>query len=200
MAYPVIYLTGAPASGKSTLARALAVKCPTLRVFAYSEELRKYVGGRTATAISEDHVRKESGRLVTAQDVQELDQLLVAEAQELRKSRPMLIDSHPVTKEHYGFRITGFDVETLRRLAPDFIVCLYTTPEVTRQRIEHNAMGRPQVSTFEAHTHTELQCSVAAQYGVLLGKPVYLFDSSVPQDELLDLVAEKTGLDMSYAS
>jgi len=192
--FPVIYLTGAPASGKSTLARNLAAKFTNLRVFAYSEELRQFIGRRSCVALSEDKIRELSGVVVTADDVQALDRELVALVAAERGLRPVLIDSHPVTKERYGFRVTGFDEPTLQALDPDYVVCLYTSPEVILGRIARDPMGRPAVSEFEAEMHTQLQVAVAAQYGILLGKPVYLIDSSVEQEELVEIVARRTKL------
>jgi adenylate kinase len=192
--FPVIYLTGAPATGKSTLARNLAARFPAMRVFAYSEELRHHIARKTRTNLSEDQIRELSGTVVTAEDIRTLDQQLVQEVAVERLNRPFLIDSHPVTKEGYGFRVTGFDVETLRALSPDFVVCLYTSPEVMRERIKRDAMGRPLVTEFEARMHTNLQTAVATQYGILLGTPVYLIDSAAAEEALVETVAGKAGL------
>ena len=96
-----------------------------------------------------------------------------------------------MTKEHYGFRVTGFDVPTIQRLNPDILVCLYASAEVTRARIQADSMGRPLISEFESDMHTHLQAAVVIQYGVLTGKAVYFFDSSVTQQELTDKVLER---------
>jgi adenylate kinase len=47
------------------------------------------------------------------------------------------------------------------------------------------------VSEEEARTHTALQASVAATYGISLGRPVYLFDTAGPRDELVARLAER---------
>lgn len=191
----VIYLTGAPATGKSTLARNLAARVESLTVFAYSEELRKLVQRKSSgPPLTADDIRRQSARVVTAEDVAELDQELVDMIMRERDSRSILIDSHPVTKEDYGFRVTGFDILTLQRLKPDVIVCLYASSEVIRERIGLSAMGRPMPTAFESDMHTHLQTAVAAQYGVITGKPVYLFDSSCPQLELVQMVLRRLKL------
>ena len=188
----VIYLTGAPATGKSTLSRNLARLVPKLKVFAYSEELRKVIqrksGGR---AMTEDDIRRHSALVVTPQDVEQLDDELVEMIQRERVHRSILIDSHPVTKEQYGFRVTGFDAPTIKRLNPDVLVCLYAPAEVTRNRIQADAMGRPLISEFESDIHTHLQAALVTQYGVLTGKAVYFFDSSVTQHELTEVVLKR---------
>lgn len=192
--FPVVYLTGAPATGKSTLCKSLASRFKRLTVFAYSEELRHFISAKTTRLLSEDEIRAQSSVVVTAEDVAALDEHLISRVTLERKSAPFIIDSHPVTKEGYGYRITGFSVDALKRLDPDVIVCLYTPPEIAIQRIGAYAMGRPMINRFEAEMHTQLQTAVAAQYGVILGKPVYLLNSAVPPEELVALVAEKARL------
>lgn len=195
LTFPVIYLTGAPATGKSTLSKNLAAKFPELRVFAYSEELRRRLAHRLQSVITEDSIRELSAKVVTSEDIVSLDTHLVERVRAERAQAPFLIDSHPVTKEDYGFRVTAFNVETLRALNPDVIVCLYTSPEVLLGRIRLAPMGRPMVREFEAKMHIDLQSGVATQYGILLGKPVYLIDSSISQSDLVATVAARARLD-----
>jgi len=195
--YPVICLTGAPATGKSTLARNLVMKFGSTKLFAYSEELRHFIKNKTEHLLSEDEIRTRSATVVTAADVAALDEHLIQRVQSERKIAPFLIDSHPVTKEAYGFRVTGFSVDALQRLSPDLIICLYASAEVTIERIGADPMGRPTVTRFEADMHTQLQTAVAAQYGVLLGRPVYLLDASASRESLVDQVAAKAGLALS---
>jgi len=194
MEHPVIYLTGAPASGKSTLARNLNAAYPESRVFAYSEELRKKISLRSKESLGETDIRRLSALVVTVEDVRELDSELVSEVTEGRMSAPFIIDSHPVTKEDFGFRVTGFDTETLQQLRPSRIVCLYLSAAQTVERIRADPMGRPLISETQAQMHTQLQMSVAVQYGILLGKPTYLIDAGVSQNRLVEIVAEKTEL------
>lgn len=192
--YPTIYLTGAPATGKSTVCAELAKQVAGLHVFAYSAELRKFAERRTGQSMSEDDIRRLSGIAITPEDVQGLDVELAELAAYQRTVGPLIIDSHAVTKELYGFRVTAFDPAALARVDPDCIVCLYTSPEVACQRIAKDPRGRPQISSFEAGMHTQLQCAVATQYGVLLGKPVYFVDSSKPLELVVNHVATKARL------
>ncbi len=193
--YPVIYLTGAPASGKSTLARNLLEEVKDLAVFAYSEELRKHVGGKLDRQLSEDDIRAMSAQVVTAADVRELDQILQEKIRSGRQQRPFLIDSHAVTKEAYGFRVTSFDTSTLQAIGPTCIISLYVPVATTLQRISSDPMGRPTVSAEEAQMHSQLQNGLAAQYGVLAGCPVYLLDATQPPAILVAQVKELAGLD-----
>jgi adenylate kinase len=187
----VMYLTGAPATGKSTLCSNLAKANPAAHIFAYSNELRQLVAGRTHRVVTEGEIREKSAAIVTPADVLELDKRLIALVAAERTRRPIIIDSHAVTKELYGFRVTSFSAEQLRQLDPDLIVCLYASPDAITARIAAKPMGRPQISLFEAALHVQLQAAVATQYGVLLGKPVYLVDADVPEEVLAEQVGRK---------
>ncbi len=71
------------------------------------------------------------------------------------------------------------------------ICMLYTEPGVMVERINANAQGRPMVNNFEAAFHSELQGAVAAIYGIVLGAPVYLLDSSKPIQEIANTIIKR---------
>ncbi len=185
----VIYLTGAPAAGKSSTTRALAERVPDLLVWEYGARLTEHVMAKSAGISSQADLRAASSSVVTPEDVAEVDRELLAFVQVNRRQRHVLIDSHPVTKETYGYRITPFSLEQFTKLAPDEIWVLYASPEETRRRIAADHGGRPMVSEEDARTHTALQASVAATYGMAVGRPIYLFDTAVPRDVLVERLA-----------
>lgn len=192
---PVIYLTGAPAAGKSTLCRNLKLAVPSLAVFAYSEKLREHVAQRAGLVqLSEDEIRRQSATLVTRDDVVAVDAQLRAFVTQQRQTQPIVIDSHPVTKEAFGFRVTPFTQAELRALSPDVILCLYLDSSQVAARIRADPMGRPLPSPFELDLHTHLQTSVAVQYGLILDRPVYLLDSSVGEAALVEAALKRAGL------
>ncbi|MER9462202.1 ATP-binding protein [Mesorhizobium sp. M0387] len=176
----VIYLTGAPASGKSSTARLLADAIPGLLVWEYGARLTDHVRSRSAKVSSQDNLREHSSAVVTPEDVAQVDLALLDFVAANRASKNIIIDSRPVTKERYGFRITPFSLEQFNQLDPDEIWLLYASPEVTIARIEKDAAGRPMISEEEARMHTALQSSVAATYGMSAGAAIYLFDTSAP--------------------
>lgn len=180
----VIYLTGSPASGKSTLCEHLERAVPNLEVYSYSKLLRDYVNQRSGATVDEVGIRQQSANLITRADVEAVDLWLIEQVRLNRTNQDMIIDSHPVTKEEYGFRVTAFTPKQLRQLDPDVIICLYVAPDVTRKRITADAAGRPLPTEFELGLHANLQASLATQYAFVLGKPCYLLDGSIALDEL----------------
>jgi adenylate kinase len=190
-AFEVVYLTGAPATGKSTLVERLKNVVEPIRGISYSKLLADYLTNRDQRATPEDHLRQHSAQVITPEDVNAVDDQLIAYVSKERQQSHIIIDSHPVTKERYGYRITAFSVEKLRAIQPSIIVMLYTEPDVVIRRIAANSQGRPQISPFEAQFHSEVQASVAATYGILLGVPVYLLDSSQSVDDLITVVTKQ---------
>ncbi|MEQ1921604.1 MAG: ATP-binding protein [Pyrinomonadaceae bacterium] len=182
--YEVIYLTGPPASGKSTLVASLEKVFQPLKTFVYSKVLAEYLGEKSLKQYSQDQMREMSARVITPEDIESVDLRLLEFVRDNTAETHIIIDSHAVTKEEYGFRVTPFSLEQLQQLRPTMIVALYTAPSVVVNRISSNSQGRPQVSEFEAGFHCELQATVALTYGINLGIPVYLLDSDKSPNEL----------------
>lgn len=182
----VCYLTGAPATGKSSLCEAISQRCENVKVFSYSKELRNYINEKQPTAtIDENLVRKESSKIITKDDVDAVDKLLVDFIKINRKHHSVIIDSHAVTKEAFGFRVTPFSTEILAACNPDKIVCLYANPNVISDRIFKDPEGRPLPNIYELEFHNQTQAAVAIQYSITLGKACYLLDSDLPLEELI---------------
>lgn len=183
--YEVVYLTGAPASGKSSLARGLKKSISPLIVYEYGKVLTDYLNKGKQKGIRQEHLRKQSSNIAKPSDIKAVDDYLLRHVSAKRGKMHVIIDSHAVTKESYGFRVTSFRLDQVANLSPTFIVCLYADAQTTRSRIQVNAQGRPQISIFEADFHTHLQSSVALSYGTQLGVPVYLLDSATPREQLV---------------
>ncbi|MEN5115017.1 MULTISPECIES: ATP-binding protein [Brevundimonas] len=180
----VIYLTGAPASGKSSTSRLLNEQLPSLLIWEYGKRLTQHCRTKYGAADHED-LRARSSAIVTPEDIVEVDRALLEFVSTNRDSHPILIDSHPVTKEDFGFRITAFSASQLSALDPSEIWVTFVSPEETCNRIAADNGGRPAVTEEEARMHTGLQASIAAIYGVTAPCPVYLFDTGRDQQALV---------------
>lgn len=179
----VIYLTGAPATGKTTLCTHLALSVPDFQHIAYRDLLMAHVAGRCG-AVTVEGLREAPSRIITRADVDTTDRKLVDMVAEMRKDKHILVDSHPMSKEPYGFRITPFTPDQIAALNPDVIVCLYAEPSEIARRIGADAGGRPLPSEFELSMHVTLQATVAAEYAYTLGKACHLLNGAMPVEEL----------------
>ena len=190
-ALKLIYLTGAPASGKSSTLKKLQEAEHSLFYFEYGAELTSYVKAKGAPIANQQELRAQSSDIVTPEHVDALDRMLLDKVRELRGKRPIVIDSHSVTKESYGYRITSFSEKQIKELNPDEIWFFYTAPQAALDRIEQSSAGRPMISAEEARMHTLTQASITSAYGIMANAPVYLFDTNRDQDELVRTLRER---------
>lgn len=189
--YEVIYLTGAPAAGKSSVAKALDGHVSPLSVFEYGARLSAHLTDRTRETLSQESLRERSSAVASHADIVAVDQALIEFVATHRSSSHVLIDSHAVTKESYGYRITPFSVTRLCQLAPTMIIVLFASPEETVRRIAAAPGGRPVVSAGEADFHTALQAGVASSYAIQLGIPAYFVESHGPIEGVAVTVAQR---------
>lgn len=173
----VILLTGAPATGKSTLRRALCERVQNLKAFDYGQLLlsRKSTAGQQF-AYSE--LRERSSEIIQSTDVRSLDEEVISGIATFRTDSHVIIDSHAVTRERYGFRAVPFSLEQLGRLSFDAILILRCDPEEALHRIENKPDGRRSVTLELAREHQLLQETVGLMYGIASGCPVFVIDTT----------------------
>ncbi len=186
----VMYLTGAPASGKSSLCRELQRILPNLAVFEYGKHLANEISLRSA-GMTQDQLRERSSAIITPSDIAHLDEKLLSFVENERLTHPVVIDSHAVTLESYGFRAVCFQESQIRSLALDMIVCLQLSAEETIQRIQAEPLGRPVPTREAAERHTNLQSTVAVHYGITAGAPIYFLNASLGVSALAQQLKER---------
>lgn len=121
MASKVIYLTGAPASGKSSISGALKLRVQKLAVFEYGSRLTSFVSSKNSQSIDQSTIRERSSAVVTPEYVAAVDEELLQFVRDERAARHVVIDSHAVTKESYGFRVTPYSLQKFAELSPSHI-------------------------------------------------------------------------------
>jgi len=193
----VIMLTGAPATGKSTLRRNLAARIPGLVEFDYGELLRQRKASE-GTALSYDELRSQSASVIHATDVQSVDEFLIREVTERRLTSDVIIDSHAVTRETFGFRVIPFSHGQLMRLRLDGVLVLRCSIEKMMERIAAAPEGRRDVSASLAAEHQALQECVGMTYGIICGCQVFIIDvTDMGEKEVTDTAVkllEKIGV------
>jgi len=187
----VVYVTGAPASGKSTTINRLLDGRSDIELWEYSQRLMDYVNVTRSDAVTHNSLRQSSAALLHPEDIAAVDKLLIEFVARNRDEKHVLIDSHPLTREEYGFRCTAFSALQIQAIAPDEIWVLYADPQTTISRIDASGGGRKAVDVEHARMHTYLQASIATNYGVAVGRPVYFFDSTASQDDLVKRLANR---------
>jgi len=186
----VVLLTGAPATGKSTLRRALSERIPNLRAFDYGQLLMERKADQ-GIKLRYDQLRRRSSAVIEPTDVASLDERVVAGVRGLRRTMHVLIDSHAVTREVYGFRAIPFSLDRLRRLRLDAVLVLRCDPRCLVERIRERAEGRQDVTVELAREHQALQAGLGLTYAVACGCPAYILDTtSTDESGVVDAACE----------
>lgn len=172
--YETVLLTGPAGIGKSTLAANLS-RSSDIAVFEYGAELTRQAS-RTHLGIAQADIRSQSPDLVVGQDVAATDAALQRFVRANAGTKHVVIDSHAVTKESYGYRSLPFTPEQLKEVTLSRIVVLHCRPQALMERIALNPEGRSLLSEWEAAEFMHLQSTVALSYSVVLGIPVHFVD------------------------
>jgi adenylate kinase len=185
-----LYLTGAPATGKSTTAMAVA-RATNAKYLSYGEMLTTNLA---ANVHSQTELRSKSAQVISPTSVRSMDRIVARTMRKESRRGSVVIDSHPITRESYGFRAVPYSAQDLRRLHFTHIVCLSASAETVRARIAEDPGGRPMLTLEDFDRHASLQDAMAVTYAHTLGVPIAFVDSARPLGDvigtILDFVAD----------
>jgi adenylate kinase len=186
---PTVYLTGAPATGKTSVATYLHDTYGA-RVFSYGQALREHAALR---GISHEELRQKSSSVVRKELIGELDASLPGLLAEWRNTGPVIIDSHAVTSEPWGLRAIPYSRNALLRLGLTRIVCLMADGQTLFDRIDRDPAGRRSEDRWKLGQLNNAQVALAASYAHTTGLPVCAIDARRPLDEVCAAVAAQSG-------
>ena len=192
--HKVILLTGAPGSGKSTLARMLKEQLPNLiDVVDFGRLLLEQKRRSKGYKPTYEELRARSALIIKPEDISQVDEILIDYVRSLRGKKTVLIDSHAVTRENFGYRITMSSLSVLEQLKLDAIFLLECEPEKLLGRIKQKPEGRILMTVSELQLHQSLQRSVAICYSLLTNCPLFVFENSTSLGRLLSDVLQVLG-------
>jgi adenylate kinase len=174
----VVLITGAAGTGKSTLVRSLI---STVRPFSridYGQLLQDHKARQTGRQMTYEELRRDSAAVITPADVAAVDEWVIEQLPKWRSDTNILIDSHAVTKEAFGFRVTPYSACQIARIAFDVLIVLVGDPSKLAQRIEKDPQGRPTVTEFQAAFQVQLQAAIATLYAITCGRPCFAIDTT----------------------
>jgi adenylate kinase len=184
-----VYLTGLATTGEISLAQAVKKRVENVEVLGYSDLLRDHLSARVGP-VRQTLMRQQSSRLVTPEDAAIVDRKLVQLVNEARNAGfHVIVDSHAVTSEEFGFRVTPFSVSLLNELEIDLLVCLYADPDEILERSRDELAGRIALTSYSVSQGLNLQNCLVLMYGLLTGTALHFLNSSMDIERLADWMA-----------
>jgi len=189
--FETILLTGIAAVGKSTLSRTIG-KTSGFKSFEYGAELFNQAH-QEHPEITYAQTRSHAETYISDEHVRHTDEALQLFIQQYRNECHVVIDSHAISRERYGFRSEPFGPGGLQRASFSRIVCLYCEPAVIAERIKANADGRQTLTIPELELYQQLQSSVAITYSTIAGIPLHFINSNASPEDVVKMFLEIVG-------
>ena len=182
----MIYLTGVPGSGKTTATSYLESIFDHLKVIRYGEVIQEKLEARNE-GLEYSELRNLSSSVVSETDLVEVDQVVYNRVQELRLDNDVIIESHGVTREDYGFRVTPFksSVDFLQ-LSIHCVVYISSNSDMILERVAKDGGGRKVVNFDQLELNKRTQESLALIYASSSGCPLYIIENNDSYTSFID--------------
>jgi adenylate kinase len=185
MSGKVLLVTGLPASGKTTLVQLLEKKVHPIRHVNFGRLILE-VRQHTDPTATHDQLRASPTTTASVDYIQQARELLLQVVRNERDATNIVIDSHAVSADDYGFRVTPDSHSFLQELRLDAILILQVDYQELYSRLNKDKSGRRQVSLSRLQSYQSLQDSVAIAYSVVTGCPVFAIDANDTPSAVLD--------------
>lgn len=186
----IVYLTGMPSTGKSSVTSRIAMLAPDIEIICYSDVLKRYLKQIKRVDYTTQELREKSSHIIFPSHITSLDTLVAQQIEESTAAH-IILESHAITVEDYGYRATPFSIKTLNRIRPDLIIVLYDKPQQIQSRILQDAQGRPLRDVEDIAYGQFLQASLALQYGVLRGAEIHFLNGCQDADSIAKWLLDK---------
>jgi adenylate kinase len=130
--------------------------------------------------------------LISQKDITEIDMLILQQLRKMAPTQNVIIESHAVNKDNYGFKINPFNTKMLSLISPDLLLMLYTSnPEDVYKRLLENDSGQEWKSPDDVYYCQMFQSMLALQYSILQGKELRFLDVSNGIDRIAEWIQKK---------
>jgi len=136
-----------------------------------------------------EELREQSSAVVSSKDVSDTDEWVASEIARLRATCDVIIDSHALTREEYGFRAIPYSTRQLDAIKFDAIVVLRCDPQVLITRVSADPRGRRGLTIELARDIQVLQEALGLHYAVVSGCTAFVIDTTERTAEEVRIVA-----------
>ncbi|HZR82560.1 MAG TPA: AAA family ATPase [Candidatus Binatia bacterium] len=170
-----VLLTGVPGVGKSSVARWLEERCDArYRWVPFGELIRQALNELAGSRVEEAQLRREPTSLVTEAVLEHATRQLVAMCASSARRVVVIVDSHAVSQDQFGFRSTPDGPSYFKALRYDAIVQLVLPGQEILDRTPVGTGGRQARSGVDLDFHSSLQLMVSTFYAAMSECPLFV--------------------------
>lgn len=179
-----VFLTGSPATGKSTLCQLLAEQDERIRLFLFGENMEEHLTSIGKRAQLRE-MRQGTLPIVSSDDIDAVCSQLLDWLSRHEDGSVSIIDSHQVTIESHGVSLRPFDDNVLGQMHIDQVWVTVTEPQIAISRMSSDGKGRKVPSDFLATVHDGAQMALAVRYSAIWSCPVHFIQNSGTKAQLV---------------
>lgn len=183
-----VLMTGVPGSGKSTIAHSLETSITPIVRIGFGELIHEI---KQQHGVNEDYekLRATPVKSIPINYVSLAEELLLTRVNSLRFETNILLDSHAVVNDHFGFRIAP-EISDFRRVDLNAVIVIHAPFNLVEQRIRTEPKGRNLVSKQIFDQHQALQDTVAIGFSLAAKCPLFVVETNNSLDRTIQILLE----------
>ncbi len=179
----IVLVTGVPGVGKTTLCSSMVDSWPgDYAHISFGKLILKALNPNTEL-VTEPDLRRSAASLVTRTILAEATELLMVRVAK-EQQRIVLVDSHAVSQDKFGYIVTPDGRTYFDRLQYGAIVQLHAAPLTILSRTAPAASGRQARSEKDIELHCILQSAISVGYSAASECPLYVVEAEEPTEAL----------------
>lgn len=175
MSNKVILLTGIPGIGKSTISRLMVNKLKNITSIGFGDLIYEVLHNEGKKP-SRNRIKTTPDKFVTINTIKTAAEILLKKIAEIRLCKNVLIESHAVVRDSYGFWIIP-EINDFKKAQLDAIIVIHATFEIFEKRMKESTDGRYLISGETFSKYQSLQDSVAINFSLLSDCPLYIVET-----------------------
>jgi adenylate kinase len=183
-----VIITGMSGVGKSTITRNIETCIKPITRIGFGELIFEIKNQMGATS-NYEQLRESPNEAIPINYVNLAEELLLSRVSQLRQTTNIVLDSHAVVNDHFGFRIVP-EISNFDKAHLDAIIVIHATFEVVKRRLAKEPKGRPTISKPIFESYKTLQDSVAIYFGLTAKCPVYILETDNNIDKSVNNLRE----------
>jgi adenylate kinase len=170
-----ILMTGVPGVGKSTIARNIQTRITPIVRIGFGELIFE-VKQQQETPENYGQFKAKPDKSIPINYVNLAREVLLNRVDEFRDTTNIILDSHAVVNDYFGFRIVP-EIIDFERAKVDAVIVIHAPFEIVKQRVIREPKERNLIPKQTFKKHQVMQDAVAIHFSLMARCPMYVVET-----------------------